>query len=134
MSRVALICPLHKTEREGIFTGIVLVPDLPDAHGDIFSRDEVEETAHQFLKDYALTKAECSPDVNHTGRDANADLLEHYLAPSDLTVEGKPVRAGSWLQTWKINDPLVKQEVEDGTLTGLSLEGSGYRTPVASVN
>ncbi len=133
MSQVALICPLEKTERQGIFTGIVLVPDLPDAHGDVFSADEIEQTAHLFLKDYALTKAECSPDVEHGGRDANADLLEHYLAPCDLTVEGKPVRAGSWLQTWLVNDPLTKAEIEDGTLTGLSLEGSGYRRPVASV-
>jgi DNA adenine methylase len=133
VSHVALICPLRKGEREGIFTGIVLVPDLPDAHGDVFSRAEIEQTAHQFLKDYVLTKAECSPDVEHSGRSANADLLEHYLAPSDVTIEGKPVRAGSWIQTWKINDPSVKQEVEDGTLTGLSLEGSGHRTPVATV-
>jgi hypothetical protein len=133
VSHLDLTVQLHKSEREGVFVGVVLVPDLPDAHGDVFSRDEIEQAAHQFLKDYALSKADCSPDVEHSGRDANADLLEHFLAPCDLAIEGKPVRAGSWVQAWKINDPTVKQEVEDGTLTGLSLEGSGFRTPVASV-
>jgi hypothetical protein len=133
MAQVDLIIPLHKSEREGVFTGIVLVPDLPDAHDDVFSRREIEQAAHQFLKDYALAKGECAPDVEHSGRDADAELLEHYLAPCDITVEGKPVRAGSWVQSWKVNDPLTKAEIEDGQLTGLSLEGTGYRRPVASV-
>ena len=130
MADVDLIVPLHKTERQGIFTGVVLEPGLPDAHDDVFSAPEIEATAHQFLKDYSSGQAEHKPDVEHSGRDAGAELLEHYLAPCALTIAGEPVRAGSWLQTWKVNDPLTKAEIEDGRLTGLSLEGTGYRRPI----
>lgn len=130
MSTVDLIVPLRKTEREGIFTGVVLIPGLPDSQGDVFSAPEIEATAHRFMQDYALAKHEHSPDVEHQGRDAGAELLEHFIAPCDLTIAGEPVRAGSWLQTWKVNDSLTKSEIEDGRLTGLSLEGTGYRRPL----
>jgi hypothetical protein len=130
MSQVDLIVPLRKTERQGIFTGVVLAPGLPDAHEDVFSAPEIEATAHQFMRDYALSKAEHSPDVEHSGRDAGAELLENFVAPCDLVIAGEPVRAGSWLQTWKVNDSLTKAEIEDGLLTGLSLEGTGYRRPI----
>jgi len=128
--QVDLTVKLHKTERQGIFTGIVLEPDLPDAHEDTFSRAEIERTCHDFMRDYAMSKAECSPDVEHTGRDAAADLLENFIAPQDMTIDGEHVSAGSWVQTWLVNDPLTKSEIEEQKLTGLSLEGTGYRRPI----
>jgi len=130
MAQVDLTVTLQKTERQGVFTGVVLQPDLPDAHGDVFAADEIERTCHDFMKDYALAKGECAPDVEHSGRDAGAELLENFCAPSDLTIGGKPVRAGAWVQTWKVNDPQTKAAIEDGRLTGLSLEGTGYRHPI----
>jgi hypothetical protein len=130
VSTVDLIVRLHKTERQGIFTGVVLEPGLRDAHDDVFSAPEIEATAHQFMRDYALAKHEHSPDVEHQGRDAGAEMLENFCAPCDLTIAGEPVRAGAWLQTWLVSDPLTKSEIEDGRLTGLSLEGTGYRRPL----
>jgi hypothetical protein len=130
MSDISYTVPLHKSEKEGVFVGAVLEPDLLDAHGDTFSPAEIEQAAHQFLRDYALAKAEHSADVQHSGRDADADLLESFVAPCDLTLAGQPVRAGSWIQAWLVNDPLVKQEIDEGKLTGLSLEGTGFRRPL----
>ena len=122
--------PLRKTEREGVFVGVVLEPGLEDSQGDVFSPAEIEKSAHQFMLDYSLMKDEHGPDVQHSGRDAGAHLLESYVAPQDMVVGSEPVTKASWVQAWKIDDPLVKQEVDEGKLTGLSLEGLGFRHPV----
>jgi hypothetical protein len=126
MADVGLIVPLHKTERQGVFVGCVLEPGLEDAHGDVFSKSEIEQTAHRFMVDYALGKAE-RPDVEHSGRDADAHLLENFCAPCDLTLAGKPVRAGAWVQSWQIDDPQTREEIDRDEITGLSLEGIGTR-------
>jgi hypothetical protein len=130
VSTVDLIVPLRKTERQGIFTGIVLEPNLEDAHGDVFSAPEIERTCHDFMREYAMSKAEHSPDVGHVGRDPEADLLENFIAPQDMLIGGEHVSKGSWVQSWLVNCPLTKQEIEEGELTGLSLEGTGFRRPI----
>ena len=86
------------------------------------------------VTDYARSKADHAPDVEHSGRDADAELLENFLAPQDLMLGGKPVKAGSWLQAWHVNDPLTKAEIDEGKLTGLSLEGTGVRRPMEVAN
>jgi hypothetical protein len=134
MARVDLTVALCKSEREGKFFGIVTVPGLPDAHGDVFSPAEVEQMCHRFMCDYALSKADHSPDVEHSGRSADADLLENFVAPQDLMLGGKPVKAGSWVQGWQVHDPVVKREIDEGKLTGLSLEGTGVRRPMEVAN
>jgi Putative phage serine protease XkdF len=134
MSQVDLTVPLRKTDIEGVFTGVVTEPGLPDSDGDVFSPATIEKMCHRFMQSYALAKAEHSPDVNHSGRDADADLLENWIAPCPLTVAGQPVRQGAWIQTWKVNDPIVKAEIAEGKLTGLSLEGVGSRRPIGGSN
>lgn len=129
-SEFSYIVPLRKSDVEGKFWGVVLEANLPDSQGDSFSPQEIEKTAHAFMRDYALTKAEHSPDVQHSGRDAGADLLENYVAPMDMVLGGEPVTKSSWVQAWQINDPLTKAEVNEGKLTGLSLEGLGIRHPL----
>ena len=118
---------LHKTETEGLFYGVVIQPDIPDSQEDVFSAQDVEAACHGFMRDYALAKGEHSPDVNHSGRDADADLLENYVAAQDMVLGGEPVVRGSWVQVWKVNCPLTKREIDNGELTGLSLEGTGFR-------
>jgi hypothetical protein len=129
-AEVAYTCPLRKSDVEGKFYGVVLEPGLEDSQGDIFAPAEIEKACHGFMRDYSLSKAEHSPDVQHSGRDAGADLIENYIAPMDMVLGGEPVTKSSWVQAWQIDDPLVKQEVDEGKLTGLSLEGLGFRHPV----
>lgn len=122
--------PLRKSDVEGKFYGVVLEPGLEDSQGDRFTPVEIEKACHAFMRDYSMAKAEHSPDVQHSGRDAGADLIENYIAPMDMVLGGEPVTKSSWVQAWQIDDPLVKQEVDEGKLTGLSLEGLGFRHPV----
>lgn len=124
------IVPLRKSDVEGKVWGVVVEPNLPDSQGDVFHPAEIETMAHTFMREYALSKADHSPDVQHSGRDADAELLENYVAPMDMVLGGEPVTKSSWVQAWQINDPLVKAEVDEGKLTGLSLEGVGTRHPL----
>lgn len=130
-AQVGFTVALIKSDVEGNFYGIVAEPDLPDSQGDILSKSEIEQACHQFMLDYALAKAEHSPDVQHSGAPAGADLIENYIAPAGATLAGGPLTEGSWVQAWHVSDPLTKQEIDNGELDGLSLEGSGVRTPVA---
>lgn len=132
VTKSELTVDLIKSDVEGKFYGIVAEPDLPDSQGDILTKQEIEQACHQFMLDYALAKAEHSPDVQHSGVAAGADLIENYIAPAGATLAGKPLTEGSWVQAWQVSDPLTKQEIDNGELDGLSLEGSGVRTPVAA--
>lgn len=112
-------------EVEGKVYGVVLEPDLEDSQGDIPSAADIEKACHAHMQE-AL-----SPDVQHSGRDAGAVLIENYIAPQDLVVEGEAVRKGAWVQAYQVTDPVVKQEIADGKLTGFSMEGTGVRLPIA---
>jgi DNA adenine methylase len=109
---------------EGRAYGVVLEPDLPDSQGDIVSVDEIQKASDEFMRDYL------QPDVQHSGRDAGAQLVENYIAPADFTLGDEPITKGSWVQAYRIDDPVVKEEVRTGKLTGLSLEGTGERAPI----
>lgn len=117
---------LIKGEFEGKVYGVVLEPGLEDSQGDIASAEEIEKACHEHME-HAL-----APDVQHSGREAGAVLIENYIAPQDIELEGEPVRKGAWVQAYLVKDPIVKQEIAEGKLTGFSMEGAGVRVPVAA--
>jgi hypothetical protein len=131
MAQVDLTIRLRKADAEGKYYAVVTEPELPDSQGDRFAPEVIEKMCHSFMRRYAMAKAEHSPDVHHSGRDAGADLIENFIAPCDLTLAGEPVTAGSWVQAWWIDDPLTKAEIERDEITGLSLEGTGFRHPIS---
>lgn len=129
---LALTCTLLKSEVEGKFYGVVLTPDLADSHGHIATPQDIEKACHDFMVDYAVNKAEHAPDIQHSGRATDADLLENAIAPQDLMLGEKPIVKGAWYQAWQVNDPLLKLEVDEGKIDSLSLEGTGNLTPIAT--
>ena len=118
---VSIEVPIWKSATEGKVYGVVLEPDLEDSQGDKVTAAEIEKACHRYMVE--SQKA----DVQHNEVQAGVHLIENYIAPQDLLVEGEPVTKGAWVQAWQINDPLVKQEVDDGLLTGFSIGGAGVR-------
>jgi hypothetical protein len=115
---------------EGKVYGVVLEPNLEDSQGDIVTPEDIEKACHAHM-------SEAQPaDVQHSGRDAGAVLIENYIAPADFTLHTasgeRPVYKGSWMQAYQLQDPVVKEEVRTGKLTGFSLEGAGIRIPITS--
>lgn len=131
VKKAEFVCELFKGDIEGKFYGVVAVPDLEDSQGDVLSKAEIESACHQFMRDYALSKADHAPDLQHSGIRADADLVENYVAPAGASLGGKPLVEGSWITGWQVNDPLLKQAINEGRFDALSLEGAGFRTPIA---
>ena len=59
-----------------------LIPEVPDAEGDVISEDEIADAAHQFLIDYRKQQAEMG--FMHKNTTPKIVILESYLAPVDL--------------------------------------------------
>ncbi len=131
VKKAEFVGELFKGDIEGKFYGVVAVPDLEDSQGDVLSKAEIESACHQFMRDYALSKADHAPDLQHSGIRADADLVENYVAPAGASLGGKPLVEGSWITGWQVNDPLLKQAINEGRFDALSLEGTGFRTPIA---
>lgn len=118
---VSIEVPIWKSATEGKVYGVVLEPDLEDSQGDKVTAEEIEKACHKYMAE--SQKA----DVQHNEQQAGAQLIENYIAPQDLLVEGQSVTKGAWVQAWQITDPLVKRQVEEGKLTGFSIGGAGVR-------
>ena len=114
--------PILKAEAElQIVTGVVLQPEVVDAHGDIIGVDVIRETAHKFLTEYnRRTKLKLQHKDFKPGR---FDLVESFIAPVDLAIGSKVVKAGSWVMSVKVNDKAIWQKVKDGKITGFSIGG-----------
>lgn len=118
---VTLTCDIAKAEFESderLVTGIVLQPDIIDAHQDIISAPVIKEAAHDFLARYNLSN---QLGVQHKLFKQQIDLVESYIAPTELVLGGQEVKKGSWIMTVKVNDDALWGMVKGGALTGFSI-------------
>jgi hypothetical protein len=113
---------LLKSSREGIFYGIVYEPDTEDSQGDFASAEEIEKAAHSFLPNAVM-------NVHHqTDLDVNdVQIVESYLAPCDFAVGIEKIRKGTWVLVSKVLNVELRKEIEEGVITGYSLEGTASR-------
>jgi hypothetical protein len=117
----ALIVPIAKSDaEEQTVTGIALRPEVVDAHGDIIGADVIRQAAHGFVARY---NEKTKVGVQHKMFPDGIDLVESYLAPSDLEIGGAHVSEGSWVVTVKVRDSDLWQRVKAGELTGFSIGG-----------
>lgn len=114
--------PIAKANDEKqLITGIVLMPDTVDAHGDIMSAEVIEEAAHNFLAEY---NSKTTMGLMHKDMNPPIDLVESYIAPLDIVLGSTIVKTGSWVITARVNDKTIWQKVKDGKLTGFSIGGT----------
>lgn len=123
----------HSIEKEVVFKavnkakqlvyGVVLEPDSEDTQGDIISADEIEKTAHDYMRRSRVVGRQ------HLKK-ANAEVVESFLAPCDMLIGETKISKGSWVLGVKVNDPAMWAEVEAGDLTGFSIGGVGERVPL----
>jgi hypothetical protein len=105
---------------------VVLTPNLRDQQGDRMSKEEIEATAHDYMREAQLLGiGPHSPEQRGTPR-PDIELMESYIAPQDLRLNGKLVREGSWVTVAR-TPPDVWEEVKRGEKTGVSLWGVGER-------
>lgn len=95
-------------------TFIALEPDTVDLHGDVYSAAEVRKACHNFNQ--FCEKAY----IDHAVETAEAIIVESYIAPADMEINGEFVKKGSWLAVFQFQPDLWK-EVKKGTFTGISI-------------
>lgn len=97
------------------FTSVVLRPDVPDLHGDIYDADVVEEAAHNYMQHCRKS------NLQHLVQTELASVVESGIAKSDYKLGDGEVKTGDWVMTMKINDDELWQMCKDGTFTGFSV-------------
>ena len=111
-------------DEQQIVTGVVLEPETVDAQGDIISAEEIEKAAHKFLAKSRVV------GEKHKSQ-AQAEVVESYIAPQDITIGDQAVKAGTWILSVKVHDGNLWEEVKRGEITGFSIGAIGMREKVA---
>ena len=115
-----------KTDTEKHFvTGIVYEPMVEDTDGNYMTEEEITKAAHWFMKNAG------DADIQHCFEKAEGvEVVESYVAKSDMEIEGEPVKKGTWLMTMEISDSDVWDKIEKGEITGFSMGGKGAYSEV----
>jgi len=103
--------------------GVVLEPEVIDAHNDIVSIDEIENAAHNYL-----IKSRMIGDQH--SKPAKADIVESYIAPADLDIGGQQIKKGSWVMVTKVHDDNMWSGIKKGAYTGYSIGGYAVKEPI----
>jgi len=103
------------TEYEQIVYGEILVPNVPNVYGDIYTPEAVREFVYEFARQgFGL-------DVEHSEDDilnVKAHIVESFIArPGD-----PDFIEGSWVVGVRITDGDLWQKVLDGEINGFSYE------------
>jgi hypothetical protein len=109
---------------EHFVLGIVLEPETEDSQGDVYSEKEVRDAAHGFMED--------ARQIGYMHREMlkqGVAILENFVAPTDMNIDGQHVKKGTWLLGLRVKDASLWKQIKDGTLTGLSIGGSAVREP-----
>jgi len=115
---------ISKAEEERIVFGVVYEPDVVDSQGDFASAEEIRKAAYSFAEN-----GKFRIKLNHKGKSVNAAVLESYIAPNDLTIEGVSVSKGTWLMATRIYDEQIWKLIKEGSLTGYSMAGIAEVVP-----
>lgn len=102
--------------KQGLY--VVLVPDVPDAHGDVFTKEAIRKACHSFNQH--------NPPSNlfHVMNTDSFSTLESFIAPVDMDIDGEVIKEGSWLQKYQFSDALWDEVLAD-KFSGVSISASG---------
>lgn len=118
--RVEIVATVFKTDDEKrLLYGLAMEPDETDSHGEYTKREEIEAAAHGFMQSRVV-------GLQHQ-REAPAEIVESYIAQSDMVLGGQHVKAGSWLVVMKILEDELWKTVKQGAFGGISIGGWARR-------
>lgn len=114
-------------EYEQVILCELLVPDVPNSFGDIYTRESIREFAYEYARQgYGI-------DIDHSEEDVrNKDLV---VVESFIARPGDPnFIEGSWVVGMKVLSDDVWQQVLDGELNGFSFQAECLMTPITITN
>lgn len=110
-----------KAEADSHFvTGIVYEPMTEDTDGNYMTEEEIAKAAHWFMKNAGAA------DIQHCFEKSDGvEVVESYVAKSDMEIEGTPVTKGTWIMTMEVSDGEIWKSIQKGAITGFSMGGIG---------
>ena len=104
-------------EKKQIVFGEVYVPNRRDTDGNFMTAETIEKMAHDFM----MNKRNSQISKSHDGNTNKGCVVESFIAK-----EGDPdFIAGSWVVGVYVPDAEIWKSIEQGKLTGFSIEGVG---------
>ena len=146
---MATLLVLEKSETRRYTLGVVYEPDSVDTQGDFAKAEDIESAAWDFMARLQHTAHNASVVLKAVAKGADVELdvtglleksglddehlqvgddvelgtiVESYVAPCDMTVEGQPVKKGAWLLGVRWSDEMFSK-IKKGERTGLSMYG-----------
>ena len=114
--------PILKTdEAKRIVTGIVYEPDVLDAHDEFMNEEEIEKSAHLFMKEFR------NVDKQHDFTSGYGEVIESWVAKSEMKLGEQDIKKGTWLMSVHVTDDDTWSGIEKGEITGCSMGGVGER-------
>jgi len=113
---------LKRDDEKQIVYGAVLVPEVIDLQGEVISEEDIEKAAH----DYMIRSRNI--DVMHS-KNVTCYVVESYIAPSDIEINGSIVKKGTWIMGVYVPDKDVWTQVRMGKLKGFSIYGLANTEP-----
>ena len=111
-------------EEKQIATFIVLEPQDPelttDLHADTYDAETIADACYQFNKNMHLRKA----NLHHAVDTDGYEFLESYILPSDMPLDNKIIKAGTWMMTLRCSD-WVWAGIKSGAFNGVSVQCKG---------
>lgn len=98
-------------------TYVAMKPGV-DLHGDYVDLDTIRLAKESFNRQ--LKKSKMS-NLYHMVNTDCFDVIESFLAPANMELNGNFVEKGEWLMTLQVNDEDVWQMIKDDEITGLSI-------------
>lgn len=123
-----------------IVTGPVLIPEVVDLQDDIISVEDIEKAAHNYLiklsfHDDVEFLAELGMSTKskrgfmHVEFNRKIALVESYCAPVEFKLNGRNVKAGTWVMSVKVFDDEAWSLVQAKKITGFSIGGRSKQIP-----
>lgn len=115
------ICFLKSDDEKRYTLGVVYEPDVVDSQGDYATAEDIEKAAWDFMRrtlKLGYMHKEWDDDIG--------DIVESYIAPTDMRIGDGVVKAGTWLigVVWS---PEYWEKVKSGEITGFSMGGTARR-------
>lgn len=111
----------EKKEDEQLITGIVMEPNVKDAHGDFQSAEEIKKASHSFIAKSRVI------GLQHKKK-GPIEIVESFISHENTKIGGQDVSKGSWIMTVKVNDNKIWKMVKAGDFTGFSIGGFAMKS------
>ncbi|MGN4822550.1 XkdF-like putative serine protease domain-containing protein [Bacillus cereus] len=103
-------------EEKRLVYGIVYEPGVLDSHNDFADEVTIEKAAHEFMLKYRQI------DRDHDFQAGVGEVVESYIAPADMEVNGEVIAKGTWVLVTKATEE-VWESIQKGEYKGYSLAG-----------